>query len=158
MTLLPKAEQKIYLWEMFFSRISAITDENLGRIIADILGIRFIRVSQITIPVEIRDLIPEVVAKKNGIIAFKKDQSGIHIATSNPLNRQIIEFIEKKEGIPLVIYYSTDKDISLALGQYSKDVISAFDEVINQNIKVASRGKKLEPPIIKIVDIILQYA
>lgn len=135
-----------------------ITDENIGRIISDLLSIPLIRLSTMSIPDDVLHIIPEIVAKKQNIIAYKNDANGLYIATSDPTNLENIEFIKKKSGLPVIVSYATDRDIENTLAQYSKNVIHAFDEIIAQNVKQAKSATETEPPIINILDTIVSYA
>jgi len=150
-------KNKIPLGEVLLDK-DLITDSNLGRIIADISSYKFIFVSDISIPDEVLRIVPEIVSRKNKIVAFKKDKDGLHLAMADPTNIQIRTFLEKKLGIPTVAYFSTDRDISLALASYAKDFVAAFDTIIGENIEKAKGALKAEPPIIKIVDTIISYA
>jgi len=140
--------------------LELISDENLGRIIADAVGVDFISLSRVSIPMDILQIVPEVVAIKQRIVVFNKDKDGLHLAMEDPKNVQIREFVEKKIGIPVTPYFATEKDISRALELYTKDVTAAFDEIIAENVKQAKAAKagKAELPIIKIVDTIISYA
>src|SRR5258706_11753331 len=57
-----------------------ISDENLGRFVSDMLGLKFVRLSGISIPDETFRIVPELVARKQRIIAFKEDKNGLHLA------------------------------------------------------------------------------
>ena len=136
-----------------------ISEENLGRIVADEIGFPFVSLSKVHITDDVLKLIPEVVSKKQRIIAFNKDKDGLHLAMQDPKNVQIRDFVEKKVGIPVISYYVTQQDIDRGLGLYTKDVAQAFNEIIEENVKKAKvQGTKAELPIIKIVDTILSYA
>ena len=137
-----------------------ISDENIGKTISELLSLPFIKLSDISIPTEILNLVPEVVAKKQKVIAFGKDKNGLSIAMSDPGNLQIKDFIEKKVGIPVIVYYATKRDVNNALYLYNKDLSSTFDEIIKENVRQASSasGKQADPPITKIVDAILHFA
>lgn len=135
-----------------------ISDENLGKVVADLVGIPFIRLTNVAIPDDILHIIPEVVAQKQRIIAFRKDTKGLHVATSTPENHEIMNFLEKKTGLPVVVYFATTHDIENGLALYAKDVTKAFADIIAENVQQAKGSVRAEPPIIKIVDTILTYA
>ncbi len=135
-----------------------ISDENLGKVVADLISVPYISLVDTPIEEKVLHLIPEVVAKKQQIIAFKSDASGIHVAMQDPQNIQTKEFVSKKVGMPIQVYYATKRDISESLVLYSKDFKKAFDKVITENVKQARGRLKADPPIIKIVDIIVAYA
>lgn len=136
-----------------------VSDENLGKTIADLVSLPLVRLGEISIPPEILKIIPEVVAKKQRIIAFKKDSQGLHVAMSDPNSIQIKDFLEKRVGIPIAVHFATEKDINNALFLYRKGLAATFDDIIKENVMQASNAKgKADPPIIKIVDAILDYA
>lgn len=151
--------QKVPLENILLDK-DLISDENLGRTIADLVSLPFVHLGDISIPLEILQLIPEVVAKKQKVIAFKKDKLGLHIAMADPSNTQIKEFIEKKVGLPVIAYYATTRDFTNALFLYAKDIGTTFEAIIRKSVQeAAGKGSsEAEPPIITIVDTILTYA
>ena len=137
-----------------------ISDADLGKLIAQILKVSFVTLSTISIPQEILTIIPEIIARQQRIIAFKKNQLGLHIAMENPGNTEIITFLENKLGIQLIRYYATRSDIEQALTLYAQDIGKAFEQIMHENVQAASGKNKTaaEPPIIKIVETIVSYA
>lgn len=137
-----------------------ISEEDLAKFLSELQAVPYIDLSEVDIKREILFLIPEIVAKQQKIIAFKKDEKGLHVAMSDPANKAIIDFLEKKIGIPLIIYITTKRAIENKFSLYLKDIGKAFEDVISESVAKAS-GKKtdsVDPPIIKIVDTILSYA
>lgn len=151
--------QKIPLEDILLEK-DLISDENLGRTIADLFSLPLIRLNEITISPDILNIIPEVVAKKQKIIVFKKDKQGIHIAMQDPTNLQIKDFIEKKTGLPVIRYAATKRDVENALFLYRKGLTETFDDIIKRHVDEANtpQVKETEPPIIKIINIVLSYA
>jgi len=135
-----------------------IGDQNLGKTMADIMSLPFINLSGTSIDIDILRLVPQVVAIKQKSIAFKKDEMGIHVAMADPSNIEFIELLKKKTSFPIVVYFATARDIREALYFYNKDVTKVFDTIISENIKEAQGLTEDDPPIIKIVDSILNYA
>ncbi len=137
-----------------------ISDENLGKTISDLVSLPLVRLGEIPISQEVLQLIPEVVARKQKVIAFNKNKNGLYIATSDPENIQILDFIEKKFSVPVFVYFATQQDINNALFLYKKDLATTFAEIIKENIREANTRQlsQLDPPIIKIVNAILNYA
>lgn len=137
-----------------------IADENLGKVVASLLGLPFVNLGHLSIDEEILKIIPEVVAKKQKIITFQKDQQGLHLAMANPQDLQMVEFIKKKLGLPVIVYLATQRDIQNALALYRKDLARAFEQIIAENVQQVktAQGKATEPPIIKIVDTVISYA
>ncbi len=150
-------ESKTPLGEILIKR-DLISDSNLGKVIAELTNYPFANLEQITIEEDTLKIIPEVYAKSQNVIAFKKDKEGLHVAMANPADTQVKEFITKKTGLPVKVYYSTERGIDNGLNLYSKDVKKVFDEIIKESIEEARGTKKPEPSIVKIVDTTVHYA
>lgn len=137
-----------------------ISDENLGQIIADYYKVPFVDLKKIKIRDDILQIIPEVVAKKQRIIAFDRGKDGLKIAMVDPENEEMIRFISKKTGDPVIPYYSTNLNISEALQLYRKGIKEEFKEIIDTSVKETQEkpGADRELPVTRIVDTILEYA
>lgn len=143
-----------------------ISDENLGKVISDLLSVPLVRLSKLSIPKEILQIVPEIVAKKHKMIAFASDKDGVKLAMANPKDTEICEFIAKKTGEKIVPYFATDADIAQTLNLYKKDLQNTFSELLKgavDRVKEASEGKNIKPEdkevsISKIVDLLIEYA
>lgn len=137
-----------------------ISDSDLGKLIAQILGVPVVSLAAIKIPQEILMIIPELIARKERIIAFKKDEQGLHVAMENPRNLPIITFLQNKLGLPLIPYYATGRDIDQALALYLQDIGKAFGDIMRENLQQATgkTNQNIDPPIIKIVETTVSYA
>ena len=156
--LYTQSEELNLSFEEVVLKSDLISDKDLGILTAELLGVPFISLDQVSISDEILNIIPEVVAKKQKLIAFKKDSNGLHLATYLPENKQIQEFISRKAGIPVNIYYSTYKDIENALNLYAKELDKAFDDIIKEHVEEAKQKEGVESPIVKLADTIFDYA
>lgn len=136
-----------------------ITDINLGKVVADLASFPFIDLTSSTIDLPTVKLVPEVYAKKQNVVAFKRDAQGIHVATTDPSNTDAASFIGKKAGMPVRVYLTTKRGLQDALNLYSKDVARAFGDIIAESIKSAKAiSKPADPSIVKIVDTTINYA
>ncbi|MFA6410425.1 MAG: GspE/PulE family protein [Candidatus Buchananbacteria bacterium] len=136
-----------------------ISDEHVGKIIADELGYEFIDLSKVAIEDEVLQLVPKLMAKSQKLIPFAHDKEGIKLAMVNPGNLAAINLLEKKTGETIIPYYTTGVNIENALVLYQKGIQKEFADIISENINQAKDGAKAEDlPIIKIVDTIIEYA
>jgi type IV pilus assembly protein PilB len=135
-----------------------LKDENLGQLIAESLKFRFINLAKKEINPEVLKLIPEIVAKKQLVIAFNKDNEGLHLAMNEPDNLQLQHFMAKKTGENIIAYYATPKDIIKTLNQYHKELKQEFSEIVLNNLSQVKTESKEQLPIIKIVESLIQYA
>lgn len=125
-----------------------ITDENLGILVSDFLKYPFIILAKITISPDVFNIIPEKMARRKKVIPFAKDATGVKMAMADPSNKELVQMISKKIGLPIITYLATEQDISNALKIYRKDLQNTFDQLI----------KTSEIPMSKIVDLLIGYA
>lgn len=139
---------------------SFISDEELGRLVADHLQLPFVVVAEKTIDPDILHRIPEVFAAKKNLIAFALSAEGFSVAMSDPLDLETRDFLSKKSGLPIRVSYATPRDIKNSLSLYRKEAPEAFDDIIRKSIEEAEQNESGEsdPPIIHIVDTLVSYA
>ena len=125
-----------------------ISDENLGILISDFLKYPFIILAKITISPDVFNMIPEKTARRKKIIPFAKDAMGVKVAIADPSDKELMQMISKKIGLPIITYLATEQDILNALRIYRKDLQNTFDQLI----------KTSEIPMSKIVDLLINYA
>lgn len=149
-----------------------IKEEELRRLEAYILGIPFVDLSRETIPLSILQIIPEPIAKKNNVIAFRKTGDAVEVAMLDPDDLQTIEFIRKKAGLKILPRITSPESIQHALKQYQKTLEAEFGEIIKEETKAlkiskeeteeieAEELKKLaeDLPVIRIVDTLIRHA
>lgn len=125
-----------------------VSDENLGIMISDFLKYPFIILAKITIPPDVFNIIPEKMARHKKVIPFARDATGVKLAMTDPSNKELVQMISKKIGLPIITYLATEQDVSNALKIYRKDLQNTFDQLI----------KSSEIPMSKIVDLLINYA
>jgi len=70
-----RAKLKKVNFEDVLIKQSLIEEENLIKTISQITSIPYVKLSQVEIPLDVLKIIPEVVAKKQRMISFKKDKA-----------------------------------------------------------------------------------
>lgn len=155
----------------FLVKEKLITREQLIKLEAYILGIPFINLEKETIPKEILQIIPEPIARRHSIIAFRKKNKELEVAMLNPEDLQTIEFIKKKSDLKILPRLTNPISIKNALAQYQKTLEAEFGDLIKKEVEVIALPKKKKEenkkdleeaaeqmPIIKIVDTLLKHA
>jgi type IV pilus assembly protein PilB len=152
--------EKLSLYEAIL-RMDLLSDRNLGELVANFLNLPFVSLLDATISKEILTMIPEVVARKQRIISFSKDTAGLHVAMADPSDVEIINFLKKKTGLPIIVHAATEGDVQNAIALYSENLGDVFEKIIQENVGRVTGGKNGQAedlPIIKIVDTIISYA
>jgi len=148
-----------------------ITPEQLAELRAYILGFPFVNLSKEKIDPVVLKIIPEPIARKNNIVAFRKDGQKLQVAMTDPSDIQTIDFIRKKSGLKILPRFTSEKSIKNVLKQYEESLEKEFKGLIEKetgDLKLektvkGEKGKDLEKeahelPIIRIVDSILRHA
>ena len=168
--------------EDILSSEGLISEKEILRLEAYILGVPFVNLEKEKIPNEILRIIPEPIARSHNIIAFRKKGKSLEVAMLDPEDLKTIEFIKKKANLKILPRLTTPESIKNVLKQYQESLQVEFGEIISRNAKdisqksILKKGKikellseKVEEkeelekqakelPIIKIVDTLLKHA
>ncbi|MDR3558426.1 MAG: GspE/PulE family protein [Candidatus Pacebacteria bacterium] len=150
-----------------------ITEDNLRRMQAYVLGIPFVDLKSKKIPFETLSLIPEPVARTHNIIAYKKNEDSLEVAMLDVQDLSAIDFIKKKVNLKVLSRLTDTESIKNAIIQYQKSLKAEFGDIIQKEsdtIKAiveedgdaASEAdlKKIaeDLPVVRIVDTLLKHA
>jgi len=151
-----------------------ISQEELIKLEAYILGIPFINLEKEKIDEEILKIIPEPIARSHNIIAIKKKGNTLEVAMLDAEDLRTIEFIKKISDLKILPRLTTPGSIKNALLQYQKTLEAEFGDMIKKEaagIKTMKESdeplegeqeelKKMaeEMPIVRIVDTLLKHA
>lgn len=135
---------------------------------AEMLGIPFVKIEGKAIGSEILNFIPEGVARRYTLIPFQKDLDSISVAMADPLDLQVIQFLEKKTGLTIKRYMALENDILNGINaEYSQnlttEVASALKEVAPE-VKIEPDKQQdqaeviREAPVANIVNQLLDFA
>lgn len=150
--------KNISLEEYFLSK--GIVDEDFFYEKASFyLEVPFIDLKKQIIPYNILTLIPEPIAQTYKVISFGRNEKTLSVATLDPQNLQIFEFIKRKTDLSLKVYLATPSGIKKALQQYHiglKAELSVISKEEESQTELQKIGSDL--PIIRIVDTLIEYA
>ena len=149
-----------------------ISQEELIKLEAYILGIPFVNLEKEVIAPEVLKIVPEPIARNHNIVAFRKKGNNLEVAMMDPEDLRTIEFIRKKEpDLRILTRLTTPESIKNVLHQYQKTLEAEFGEIIQKEAggikpikeEAAEEKEELrkvaeELPIIKIVDTLLKHA
>lgn len=148
--------------EDFLLEKKLINQVSLYENAASCFNIPFINLKNQVIRKDLLLVIPEAIASSHKLIAFDANNSEIKIATLDPSNLEIIEFIRKKTGLEPVIHLTSPDSLKEALKQYHKSLKAEFNYLAEGQGGDAQQEdlKKIaaDLPIVKVVDTLLEYA
>ncbi|HSX00907.1 MAG TPA: GspE/PulE family protein [Candidatus Saccharimonas sp.] len=146
------ATQHLSLYDALL-QAELLTDENLGRLVADSLHLPFVQLSELSIPDAVLHIVPRSMSAKLGVIAFEARPEELKLAVNDPAQTDVFVMLAKKSGSKHVsLYYATARDLHEALQLYRARLTSTFEDLLSPS-KI---GK--EVPVVKVVDTIIEYA
>lgn len=166
-------EKKTYLGDLLVSE-GKLSEDDIRRTEAYLLGIPFVNLKGLKIDLNILSLIPEPIARKNNIVAFKRTPTVLEVAMLDTDDLAAIDFIKKKVGLKILPRLTDKESMKELLLQYQKSLKAEFGDIIEKEsvaLKMVAEGqgeaaqneedlKKLaeDLPVVKIVDTLLNHA
>jgi len=141
-----------------------ISEDAVTQLIAEHYKVPYVKLSNKTVPDDILHLIPEEAATSLRILPVAKEAGVLHLAMEDPSDLEAREFVKRKTGLRIKIFYTSPPDLVSALGQYKRNIKEAFTKIIEDNVqKSSTKVQDIEKlatdlPVIKILDTILDFA
>lgn len=151
-----------------------ISEDDLRRTEAYILGIPFVNLKNEKVDFEILSLIPEAIARNHNIVAYRKTNKELEVAMLDTDDLGAIDFVKKKVGLKILPRLTDAESIKFVLLQYRRSLKAEFDDIITReagSLKTLPEGtdesdvpegelKKMadDLPVVRIVDTLLNHA
>ncbi|MCW9054514.1 MAG: GspE/PulE family protein [Candidatus Pacebacteria bacterium] len=149
-----------------------VTEDDLRRAQAHILGIPFVNLQNTRVNFDVLSLIPEPIARNHNIIAYKKGDDSLEVAMLNTDDLTAIDFVKKKVRLKILPRLTDTASIKAALKQYQKSLKEEFGEIIKRETAslkgVPEEGANMSEsdlkrlaedlPVVRIVDSLLRHA
>lgn len=173
---LKQAEEKKQKLSSVLLSMDKVSEADLRKIEAYILGIPFISLIKQKIDFSVLSLIPEPIARNYNIVAYKKTDSSLEVAMLDVDDLPIIDFIKKTSGLKILPRLTDTASIKAVLLQYAKSLKAEFQDIIQKESSTLSiahekegdkGGEKSEGelkqmaedlPVVKIVDSLIFHA
>ena len=143
-----------------------LSEEDIKRVEAYLLGVPFIDVGSQKIPLEILSIIPEPIARAHSIVSYRKTDQVLEVAMLDTADLSAIDFIRKKTGLKIQPRLTSPASIRRALVQYQKSLKDDFGEAIRREsgaLKLLGEDADLRKaaedlPAVRVVDTLLKHA
>lgn len=143
-----------------------VDDEKLTEMIAEYIGVPFIRINPKDVSEEVLRKIPEHIARQYNAVLFAAAEDGtLSLAMDDPDDVQALNFIQKEIGYNTRVFLATKNNILECLDIYRGDVNKEIDQVIatQQDSQTESQAVTEEEfaensPIAQTVNLLLEYA
>jgi len=151
-----------------------MSEDDMRRTKAYILGVPFVDLKDQRMDFETLTLIPEPIARKYNIIAFKKNSDSLEVAMLNIDDLVSVDFIKKKVGLRILPRLTDVDSIKSAILQYQKSLKAEFGDIIQKDAQtlkpISGEGYTTEMgeqelkkaaedlPVVRVVDTLLKHA
>lgn len=146
-----------------------VSETQLAQALSQRLKVPFIDLTTTKIEAEAVKKIPEAVAKKNTVIAFKINNGRLYVATNDPVNFYIFEELKIQTGMEIHAMLATKSSILEAIGKvYSANTVSNVmndidkeydaNEALMQEQEDDSEERIDNAPVVKLVNTIIETA
>lgn len=130
-----KAETKKQKIGDILLSLGKISETDLKRMEAFVLGIPFVSLDKQKIDFSVLSLIPEPIARNYNIIAYKKGEKGentLEVAMLDVDDLPVIDFIKKRSGLKILPRLTDTISIRSVLVQYRQSLKSEFQDIIQR--------------------------
>ncbi len=140
-----------------------LSNEQAGRLVADAYGVSFVNMKRLQVAPEAAMLIPDVLMRKHGMLAYAWKDGRLEVAMTDPSNIEIVGFLEKKTGVPIDIGYTTPGLLEEALETFSENLITKIValsdsfEQLSKAGKIKEESEGQEGLVVSYTDLLLQY-
>ncbi|MEK7505257.1 MAG: ATPase, T2SS/T4P/T4SS family [Patescibacteria group bacterium] len=134
-----------------------MTDENLGRLIAEALALKFFDLKREKIDETTIKLLPEVVARAHGAIVFAATGEEIKLALTEPEDLELVNALAKKTGKNVKIFYTTPRLAAEALNYYRGGLREAVEKLAKDLVSTELSKEARNEASVQLVDNLLAY-
>jgi type IV pilus assembly protein PilB len=158
--------------EVLVSR-GLLSEDDLRRIQANILGIPFVSLKKKKIDFDILSLIPEPIARNHNIVAFAKTGEGLEVAMLDVDDLAATDFVKKKVKLKILPRLTDTESMKSSLLQYQRSLKAEFGDIIERETSALKQipekeGEEVDEdelkkmaedlPVVRIVDTLLKHA
>ncbi|PJC33633.1 type II secretion system protein GspE [Candidatus Roizmanbacteria bacterium CG_4_9_14_0_2_um_filter_39_13] len=156
--------------DQYLLQYTTISPDEIMKIKAGFLNVKYVNIGSTAVDPQALSFIPESVAQRHKIMPYMYDDKDkrLYVASSDPLNVSLQDFIEMKSGVKATLVLSLAEDIAKAISiGYTRSISPEVEQAIAQVEPQKKTGEEIgikttmefnNAPIAKIVNTILDFA
>ncbi len=134
-----------------------INDDQLGKIIAEELGVSFVDLKEEKIDEALLHEIPEAVARARGVVAFSRRGAGVKVGMRDPDDFEATHLLEKRLGAKVMPFYMTRRSFDDVLARYKANIHDEFKKILGKLNDTLLSKEERDETIVEVVDMLLHY-
>ncbi len=144
------------LWSALVDK-DFIRDNDLAKLVAEDAGFRWLDLHREQIDPVILNQVPELVARRRGVIAVNRDVNGVKVGLTDPTDLSTIHLLEKRLGDRVSPFFVTRRALEEALTNYKGSLKTEFEATLARVTDEGLSREARDEDTIKLVDLLLQY-
>lgn len=154
--------------DQYLLQYTEIPSEEVLKTKADLLSVPYVNIITTAVDPQALTYISEQIAIRHNIMPYMYDEANkrLYVASSDPLNVSLLDFLEMKTGMQITMVLSSESDIAKTISvAYSKNLSPEVREAIKEVVPVPTQKPEMKAstdfnaaPIAKIVNTILEFA
>lgn len=153
-----KAEATNRPFETTLIESGLLTQHDVGRAYAFGYDLPYVDITQVSIPDEILNLLPESVAKVQQTIFFGEENGTLNLATAHPENYEFLHMAERKVGRTVQVYYALPSDIDIALRNYEGNFSEQIADLVRASEHEEGSEEEYSEVVVRMVNLFLEHA
>ncbi len=134
-----------------------ISEDNMGRIIADVLDVTMVDLNNEVIDDKAFFKLPESVARLQKMVVLTENDDTVVVAMREPYNMEARAIIEKRFGKRVRPRYVINSQFKDALGRYHRDINVEIAGMVEQFADPTIDDETKDTLTVRLVDLMLQY-
>ncbi len=148
-----------------------LSEDDLRRSYAYILGIPFVDLTDASVDLNTLALIPEPIARRNNIVAFKQEGNELEVAMLDTDDLAAIDFVKKKTQLKILPRLTDAGSIKHVLRQYQKSLKDELGDIIARESETFEKFGEVQVenekdlrqlaegiPAVRVLDSLLRHA
>lgn len=165
--LTTEAEQKNIDVEEYIAQLKKVPQQMIYQAVAKGFGVDYINLQNVVLEKNLLQLLPESIVQTHQTVIFDRNPKKklLSLATRDPDDIQTLDFIQKKTGSDLQVFYTDSASITYIIKQYHKSLEEEIQTLTEAPIDIDSyKGLQelnriaRDVPIVKVIDVLLDYA
>ncbi len=162
-TTLDGLEENAETLEKVLVEKGLITSDRISQAIASAFNYISINLNEVAVSENVKEIIPEVVARAQLVVALDQTEDTLRIVMADPDNYEFINFLQKKTGKKIQIYYATPMSLDRAFRVYEGNLQERVEKTIEQIKKIMEEGdgsflEGRQEGVVDLVNLFLVYA
>ncbi len=135
-----------------------IRDEQLGQLLADHFGFDFLNLRREKIDPQIFNLIPESVARAEGVVAITRTPAGVRVGMLDPTKFDLLQNLSRRLGDAIIPFLVTRRGLLDSFNQYRQGLREELTQVVKRLSAEEVPETERQNMVVRLVHLILHQA